>query len=229
MPPRPIATPRPISPLARLTVAQATVVALRQRILAGSFSEGTPLRQDALAAELCVSRIPVREALRQLEVEGLVTFTPHRGAVVSSLSITDIEELFDLRALIESDLLQHAVARLTAADFSRVDELLDRFQIALTAGDVAAWGDLNWQLHSALYAAAGRPRALTIVENLHRHAERYMRMQLALTQGQTRANDEHRRIVAAARTGDADGAARLLTDHIRGAGRALVAFLRTTR
>lgn len=229
MPPRRAVTPRPVSPLARLTVAQATVVALRQRILAGTYSEGTPLRQDALAAELGVSRIPVREALRQLEVEGLVTLTPHHGAVVSSLSIADIEELFDLRALIESDLLRHAVPRLTAADYSRADELLDRFQIALTAGDVAVWGDLNWRLHSTLYVAAGRPRALAIVENLHRHAERYMRMQLALTQGQTRANDEHRAIVAACRTSDADRAGRLLTDHIRCAGKALVAFLRTTR
>lgn len=229
MPTRRVIAPRPASPLARLTVAQATVVALRQRILAGTYSEGTPLRQDALAVELGVSRIPVREALRQLEVEGLVTLTPHHGAVVSSLSIADIEELFDLRALIESDLLRYAVPRLTAADYSRADELLDRFQIALTAGDVAVWGDLNWRLHSTLYVAAGRPRALTIVENLHHHAERYMRMQLALTQGQTRANDEHRAIVAACRAGDADRAARLLTDHIRGAGKALVAFLRTTR
>ncbi|HEY6809287.1 MAG TPA: GntR family transcriptional regulator [Gemmatimonadales bacterium] len=229
MTPRPAEKPRPVSPLARLTVAQATVVALRKRILAGSYSEGTPLRQDALAGELGVSRIPVREALRQLEVEGLVTFTPHRGAVVSSLSVADIEELFDLRALLESDMLRHAVPRLTAPDFTRADELLDRFQVALTAGDVADWGELNWQLHSTLYVAAGRPRALAIIENLHRHAERYMRMQLALTQGQTRANDEHRAVVSAARAGDAERAALLLTDHIRGAGRALVAFLRTTR
>src|SRR4051812_530007 len=98
-----------IVPIQRQTVAGMTVEALRERILRGDYPEGEPLRQDALADELGVSRIPVREALRQLEAEGLVTFNPHRGAVVSSLSLEEIDELFELRAKIESDLLRRAV------------------------------------------------------------------------------------------------------------------------
>jgi len=76
----------------RQTVAAATTRALREKILSGEIGEGEQLRQDALAAEYGVSRIPLREALRQLEAEGLVSFYPHRGAVVSTLSLAEIEE-----------------------------------------------------------------------------------------------------------------------------------------
>src|SRR5215217_1329322 len=95
-----------VVPIQRQTIASMTVEALRERILRGDYPDGEPLRQDALAEELGVSRIPVREALRQLEAEGLVTFNPHRGAVVSSLSLEEIAELFELRAEIECDLVR---------------------------------------------------------------------------------------------------------------------------
>jgi len=96
----------------RQTVAAATTRALREKILSGEIGEGEQLRQDALAAEYGVSRIPLREALRQLEAEGLVSFYPHRGAVVSTLSLAEIEELFEIRALIEPDVLRSKVRRL---------------------------------------------------------------------------------------------------------------------
>jgi DNA-binding GntR family transcriptional regulator len=216
-------------PIERMTLTAATMQAIRERILSGAYAEGEPLRQDAIATELGVSRIPVREALRQLEVEGLVTFTPHRGAVVSTFSIAEIEELFELRARIESDLAAHAVPELTPADFERLDEILDAYDEAFARGDVAAWGDLNWQLHATLLAAAHRPLTLKIAENLHSHADRYARMQLSLTQGQSRASQEHRAIVAAARRRNAARASQLLSTHILGAGRALVKFLKERR
>src|SRR5213596_2959 len=108
-----------------------TIEALRERILRGDFPEGEPLRQDALADELGVSRIPVREALRQLEAEGLVTFSPHRGAVVSTLSIQEIIELFELRAEIESDLMRRAIPLMTLDDDARAKDILDAYEIAL--------------------------------------------------------------------------------------------------
>jgi DNA-binding GntR family transcriptional regulator len=222
-------TRAPSRPIARQTLTAATLEAIRERILSGAYPEGEQLRQDAIAAELGVSRIPVREALRQLEVEGLVTFSPHRGAVVSSLSIAEIEELFELRSLIESDLIHRAVPRLTEEDFQRANEILDAFEVALKRRDVAAWGDLNWQFHSTLYVAAERPLTMAIVENLHHHTNRYSRMQLALTHGESRANEEHRAIVEAARKRNADRAARLLTAHILGAGRSLARFIREQR
>src|SRR6266852_9187131 len=103
-------------PIERQTVASATTRALREKILSGEIGDGEQLRQDALAAEYGVSRIPLREALRQLEAEGLVSFYPHRGAVVSTLSLAEIEELFEIRALIEPDMLRRAIPKLSEED-----------------------------------------------------------------------------------------------------------------
>jgi len=216
-----------IVPLQRQTVASMTLDAIRDGILHGSYAAGEPLRQDALADELGVSRIPIREALRQLEAEGLVTFSPHRGAIVSRLSLAEIEEVFDLRASIEPDLLRRALADLTAYQLDQADEVLDRYAHALRTGDVSKWGELNWQFHSTLYAPAERPITMGIVQRLHQQSDRYLRMQLALTHGETRANEEHRAIAAAARAKDVKRACALVRDHIAGAGRSLIVFLRS--
>lgn len=213
----------------RRTVAHQTADAIRDRILRGTYAEGSPLRQDALADALGVSRIPVREALRQLEAEGLVTFNPHRGAVVSTLSLPEIDELFELRASIESDLLRRAIPRVGPNQLARAAEVLDAFEVALRAGNVAAWGEMNWQFHSTLYAPAGRPFTMGVVHRLHQHSDRYLRMQLALTHGESRANEEHRAIAAAVRKRDARVACQLLRQHILGAGRQLLTFLHEHR
>src|SRR5689334_25063716 len=118
-------------PLRRQTLTTMTADAIRERILRGRYPEGEPLRQDAIGAELGVSRIPVREALRQLEAEGLVTFNPHRGAVVSTLSLKQIQELFELRAEIEGDLIRRAIPHMTPEDHVRADEILDAYEVAL--------------------------------------------------------------------------------------------------
>src|SRR5215218_10009335 len=135
-------------PIKRQTLTGMTADAIRERILRGRYPEGQPLRQDAIGAELGVSRIPVREALRQLEAEGLVTFSPHRGAVVSRLSLGEIDEVFELRSTIEPDLLRRAMPRLTKQQLDRADNVLDRYATALQSGDVAMWGELNWEFHS---------------------------------------------------------------------------------
>ena len=129
-PARKTGRPAAIVPLARQTVASMTLDAIRDGILHGIYTEGEPLRQDALAAELGVSRIPIREALRQLEAEGLVTFSPHRGAIVSILSLAEIEEVFDIRANLEPDLLRRAIPRLTTYQLDQADEILDRKALA---------------------------------------------------------------------------------------------------
>lgn len=213
----------------RTTVTDQAIEALREKILHGEYAEGQPLRQDALAADLGVSRIPVREALRQLEAEGLVAFNPHCGAVVSSLSLEAIDELFALRAMLESSVLREAAPNLAAEDMDRADAILDAYEAAFERRDVAQWGLLNWQFHSTLLSAADRPLTLGVLNTLHNQSDRYMRMQLTLTHGENRAIGEHRAIAAAARRGDANGAAALLRDHILAAGRSLSEFLRIER
>ena len=222
--------PRPaVFPIQRQTIASLAVEALRERILRGDYPDGEPLRQDALADELGVSRIPVREALRQLEAEGLVTFSPHRGAVVSSLSLDEIDELFELRADIECDLLRRAIPRTSAEQLERADDVLDEFEDALRAGEATRWGPLNWHFHAALYAPAARNFTMGVLQKLHQHSDRYFRMQVLLAKGGERANAEHRAIAAAVRAKDVESAGRLMRSHILGAGASLLALLQEQR
>jgi DNA-binding GntR family transcriptional regulator len=206
-----------------------TVEALRERILRGDYPDGEPLRQDALADELGVSRIPVREALRQLEAEGLVTFNPHRGAVVATLSLEQIDELFELRADIECDLLRRAIPKMTTHQIGRATAVLDEFEAALRAGDAVRWGPLNWHFHAALYAPANRNFTMGILQKLHQHSDRYFRMQMFLARGGARANAEHRAIAAAVAAKDVKGASQLMRAHILGAGRSLLELLHEQR
>jgi DNA-binding GntR family transcriptional regulator len=218
-----------VVPLQRQTVANLTLDAIRERILHGIYPEGEPLRQETLAAQLGVSHIPIREALRQLETEGLVTFSPYRGAIVSTLSVAEIEEIFELRAELEVALLRRAIPHVTAEHLTRAEEILTRYERALRSGDIRTWGEMNWKFHSTLYAPAERPIALGIVHRLHRQAERYVRMQLALTHGESQANEEHRALAAVTRRKDVRRASQLLRQHILGAGGRLVAFLKEQR
>jgi DNA-binding GntR family transcriptional regulator len=220
---------RAVFPIQRQTIASLTVEALRERILRGDYPDGEPLRQDALADELGVSRIPVREALRQLEAEGLVTFNPHRGAVVSSLSLDEIDELFELRADIECDLLRRAIPRMSADQLERATDVLDEFEDALRAGEATRWGPLNWHYHAALYAPASRNFTMGVLQKLHQHSDRYFRMQVLLAKGGERANDEHRAIAAAVRVKDVESACQLMRSHILGAGTSLRALLQEQR
>jgi len=206
-----------------------TVEALRERILRGNYPEGDPLRQDAIAEELGVSRIPVREALRQLEAEGLVTFSPHRGAVVSSLSLDEIDELFELRADIECDVLRRAIPRTSAEQLDRAIEVLDDFEDALRAGEATRWGPLNWHFHAALYAPASRNFTMGVLQKLHQQSDRYFRMQVLLANGGARANEEHRAIAAAVGAKDVTEASRLMREHILGAGTSLLGLLQQQR
>lgn len=206
-----------------------TLEALRERILGGDYTEGEPLRQDALADELGVSRIPVREALRQLEAEGLVTFNPHRGAVVSSLSLSEISELFELRAEIETDLLARAIPAMSAEQLERATDVLDEFEEALAAGESTRWGPLNWHFHSALYVAANRNLTMGVLQKLHQHSDRYFRMQVLLAQGGEKAAREHRLIATAVARKDVAAATDLMREHILDSGRMLLALLEEQR
>ena len=220
---------RAATPIQRQTIASMTVEALRERILRGDYPDGEPLRQDALADELGVSRIPVREALRQLEAEGLVTFNPHRGAVVSTLSLDEIVELFELRADIECDLLARAIPCMTKDHLERAFDVLDDFDDALRSGQASRWGPLNWHFHAALYTPANRNFTMSLLQKLHQHSDRYFRMQVLLTRGGAKANEEHRAIANAVRKKDVNTAIDLMRAHILGAGCSLVELLQQQR
>ncbi len=207
------------------TLTQHVANELREMILSGEVEVGSKLHQDTLASMLHVSRIPVREALRQLEAEGIVTFFPHRGAIVSDLSLDEIGEVFDARALIESDLLRRAIPNMTAAVFERADEVLAAFDDALANEDVRVWGQMNWKFHSTLYAPANRPLTMGIVQNLNFNVDRYLRLHLRLPEATHRARTDHRRILELCRRKKSDEACGYLGKHILDAGDQLRKFL----
>jgi DNA-binding GntR family transcriptional regulator len=207
-------------------MALAAADELRQRILSGEFPAGFQLKQDALAATFGISRIPIREALVQLESEGFVRILPHRGAQVSELSREEIAELFELRALLEPRLLRLSAPRLTPDDYAAIDAINAEYHAEIRALNPGRWGELNTRLHLQLVSRAEQPRTLAIVTALLQNTERYTRLQLSLTdRGRRRAEREHAAIVRLCRAGDAARASDLLTAHIRHAGTELIAFI----
>lgn len=212
------------------TVAERAADELRRKIMSGELPEGAQLRQDALAAEFGISRIPVREALVQLEGEGLVRIIPHKGAVVSELSIAEISELFMLRGLLEPLLLKKSVPKLTQADFAELDAILADYGKELHTQHSTRWGELNTKLHNVLMSRADQPRTSAIVAGLLQQTDRYTRLQLSLSADSCRrAEEEHSELVRLCRIGDVRGAAALLKRHIEHACEELEQFVSSRR
>ncbi len=215
--------------LKRRSIPAEVADSLRQRILSGELEEGLQLRQDTLARDYGVSRIPIREALRRLEAEGLVAIEPHKGATVSSLGLEEIVQLYELRACLEGDLAERAVRQLGPDHLSAMTAALEAYEAALGHEQIGDWGTLNWRFHLALLEAAERPLWVDQLRSLNDRTERYVRLQLALTGALSKAREDHQGILEHARAGDAKAAGRLMRGHIEEAGQALVATLRRQR
>ena len=198
------------------TASAAVIIfnALRKAIIEGDLTDGDPLRQDEIARSFNTSRIPVREALTMLEQQGLVKTVRYKGAVVAALSMQEAGEIFDFRALLEAEVIRQAVPNMTPEILDQAQEFLERFS---AASDPMEYGDLNRGFHATLYRASGRPYHLNVIENSMDRIDRYLRAQLVLSGGMSRADREHQAILDACRQGQADVAAQLTADHILGA------------
>ena len=200
--------------LGHRTLSAAIVDALRRDILAGTYAAGAQLRQDALAASFQVSRIPVREALFQLEAEGLVQIEAHKGAVVAAFALDEVDDVFDLRVLLEPRLLACSVPRLSAKEFADLAALEEEFHAAIAQQDVARWGQLNARYHLALYGRAGLPRTLAIVTALLQTSDRFTRLQMNRPPALARAEAEHRKLLRLCQDGKVEAACDYLVLHI---------------
>lgn len=207
-----------LAPSASETIAKH----LREAIISGHFAEDEPIRQDDIARLFNVSKIPVREALKRLEAEGLVLFQRNKGAVVTRISEPELAQMFEVRVLLEVQAIRLAVPNMTEATFAQAESICQAFLGEL---DVGRWAELNWQLHTCLYEPAQRPFLVSLIRSIHDKLERYLRMQMSLSEGKERADHEHRDIIAACRAGDADLAAQLIEAHINGVCQTLYAQL----
>ncbi|WP_245301845.1 GntR family transcriptional regulator [Bradyrhizobium sp. LTSP885] len=185
--------------------------ALRRAISSGELAPGLQLRQDELAERFGTSRIPVREALRQLEAEGFVTILPNRGAVVSDLSIDEVVELLEIRIALECHALRLAIPAMGEMDLDEATKILRSYD---REPDPAQWGAFNWTFHATLYAPCNRPRLLTMIEANYGHVGRFTRALVSRATGKERPQREHYRLLELCREGETEKAIRLLREHI---------------
>lgn len=186
---------------------------LRERIVAGEVEPGQPIRQDALASELGVSKIPLREAMARLEQEGLLRSEANRGFFATPLSAGEAREVFGLRLKLEPDLTAEAAERASEAHRGEAVALLDRLDRAAGTDDPDV-GILNRAFHLALVRPARRPVTLFIVERLHVLSERYARKHLEPIGRHARAAGEHRALLDAWLARDAGRVTALARAHI---------------
>ncbi len=201
---------------------EVIAAALRQAILQGRLSSGQPLKQDQIAEQLGVSKIPVREALVQLRAEGLIAFLPNRGFVVSELSPAEVEEIYLMRMALETRALERAIPGLRPADLIRAAGVLE---ISAIEEDSARWSDLNWEFHSTLYQAARLPRLLGAIEVLHNNVARYLTIYLGSLSARDASQNEHQKLLDSCRNQNAAAAVRILQRHLSRASDRLVRFL----
>lgn len=167
----------------------------------------------------------MREALFQLEAEGFVRIVPHKGAIVSGLSIDEIDDVFELRKLLEPRLLASSVPAMTAGDFAAVAGMEAAFEEAITAGDVSPLGRAQRRLPHGASTRATQPRTLAIVAGPLQTSDRHTRLQLQRGSSIERAQREHNELITLCRAGQMKQAERLLVEHIEMVRHDLVAVL----
>lgn len=186
---------------------------LRERILSGAAEPGQPIRQDTLAAELGVSKIPLREALARLEEEGLLRSEVNRGWFVTPLTAAEAREVYALRLTLEPGAAARAATRASKRQQAEAVTALEALEKA-TASRGRDVGACNRAFHLALVRPAGQPLTYDIVQRLHVISERYVRKHLEPMGRDTRANDEHRTLVEAWLARDEKKVTKLLLAHI---------------
>jgi DNA-binding GntR family transcriptional regulator len=204
---------RALAPARSRTAHEYALRTLREALLDGTLPAGTRLIQSDLAAQLDVSVTPVREALRDLAAEGLVIFDPHRGALVRSLDLAEVKEIYELRMLLEPVMIRRTVSALAAAQIDRADQL--RRQMEETES-IAAWVELNREFHEAFVQPGDGGRLATILAGLRASASAYVG--ISLVGGQERlaeSNDEHARLVELYRQRNVEGVIELTLQHLQ--------------
>lgn len=196
--------------------------ALARRIVTGALAPGVPIRQDHIAEEFRASHVPVREAFRKLEAQGLVVSEPRRGVRVAPLNPATVMEITEIRAALEVLALRHAVPNVTEAGLSAAGAAQSEGE---ASADISVWEAANRRFHRALIAPCLMPRLMANVDDLHQVSARFLFATWQELEWQPRSDDEHRVILAQVRARNVEGAAAALEHHILAAGRALCALL----
>lgn len=190
---------------------------IREDILNGKYKENDELRENTIGKELGVSRTPVREALRQLELEGLVTIIPNRGAYVTGISHKDIWDIYVIRSMLEGLCARWAVEHITDAQLDELEEtiLLSEFQMKKESGfsaeQIAA---LDGRFHSLMYEASGSRILRHVLADFHNYVQTARRSSVVSEDRARKSIREHRQILRAIRDRDGEMAEQLANEHI---------------
>lgn len=195
------------------TTQEFVLEELRRAIVSRELAPNQPIRQDAIAHKLGVSRVPLREALKTLQAEGQVVYEPHRGYSVAELSLDDLLEVYRLRELLESEAATAAASRFTDAELTRIANAQREVDEAADAEDLVTMIEANRRFHFALLEPAGMPRLLRMVRTLWDATDAYRAVYYNSTPNRARVRREHEAIVAAAERRDGPELVRLLGQH----------------
>jgi DNA-binding GntR family transcriptional regulator len=209
------------------SVSETLYGRLRDGILSGDFPPGRVLRQEELSRRFGASRVPLREAMTRLEVEGLIVLRPRRGYAVLSLEPAEIREIFELRSVVEEHLAGIAAKTRTEKDVADVLQSLSRMEriAAKTPNQTDKWLDANSEFHARLLAAAHRRHAGRFAGMLRDQVEPYIRVEIGLTKEVMQAEDEHRQMYDALEAGDASRLRRLCRQHCENTASRLIKAL----
>ena len=206
------------------TVKSSLVENLRDEILLGELVPGQHIRLEEIADRYDVSTTPVRESLRELESEGLVTIFPHRGAVVTKLSADDLQDIYDIRATLEAMATRLAVPHVNETILAQLISYYDQMDSHL--GDLVYLIKLNNKFHVTLYCASGRQHLCELTSKLRYRTQHYLHAYIADLGGMPKAQNEHREIIEACKLGQADRASSIMYDHVINVGKAIIKFVR---
>lgn len=201
------------SPPRPQTAQQLVLAQLRSKIVSGELQPGDPIRQDALAERLGTSRVPLREALKILEGEGQVTYRPHRGYAVTSLSIEDLLEVYRIRELLEGEAARRSAVKMSDGDIGKIVDAQREFEQAHSDSDLTTLTTANRTFHFLLLEAAGMPRLMRLVRILWDATDVYRSIYYNDETNRRQVIREHRAIIKAARARDAEKLVEMLDAH----------------
>ncbi|MSQ70041.1 MAG: GntR family transcriptional regulator [Betaproteobacteria bacterium] len=198
---------------------------IRDQVIGGAFIGGAKLLPDKIAIELGISRMPVREALRQLDSEGLVTILPNRGAIVTPLSPSEIEELFQIRAVLEGLAARVAAQHATDEDIDELELLNKRLQRVQLDG--RQWLIHHDEFHDFLCEIGKQKRLQKEIRRIRTSVQPYLLLYISVYRQTEMVGTEHQALIDSIRSGNSHLAEQALANHVMSAGRGVLEFLKS--
>ncbi len=187
---------------------------IREDILSGKYKKNEELKEKTIGEELGVSRTPVREALRQLELEGLVTIISNKGAYVVGFSVEDIQDIYEIRSVLEGLCARRAAVRVTKEQLEELEENLFLTEFHVEKGHAEQVVELDTRFHEILYEACQSKVLEHALRDYHHYLERVRKVTLASKKRSTESNNEHKQILEALKERDAKKAEAYANQHI---------------